>query len=281
MSSIQAPLDSEKSTKPLKCHEWMTDLWKGLNAKSEAHDAYVETIQNKILGKTTGIRIQPRLRKKLSETKCTLTTLITNRPEVHRRTRAYQAKARKARESALAMISEDQTVDAELPKMPRLSNKSKPESWIKKILPVYRKYLTSDLVDSSIKPRLREIRQILWSYRQAGKGLRKVIAGLNRPSQSDLQCLSTEVAVMLSVTSKIAKFTQLLDGSLVGASFRPRVVEIVRTLKSYQDNKFVIEANVNLLGQFEKEVQDHLEMRAQADTLLSYASDANDSDSKS
>lgn len=279
MSSIQAPLDSEKSTKPLKCHEWMNDLWEGLNAKSEAHDAYVETIQNKILGKNTGICIQPRLREKLSETKCTITTLI-NRPKGHRRTQAYQAKARKARESGLAMISEDQTVDAELPKMPRLSDKSKLESWIKKTIPVYRKYLTSDLVDSSIKPRLREIRQCLWSYRKAGKGLGKVIAGLNRPSQSDLQYLSTEVAVMLSVTSKIAKFTQLLHGSLVRASFRPRMFEIVRTLKSYQDNNFQIEADTNFLGRFEKEVQDHLEMRAQANTLLSYASDADDSDSE-
>lgn len=277
MSSIQAPLDSEKSTKPLKCHKWMNDLWKDLNAKSEAHDAYVESTQNKILGKNTGIHIQPRLRERLSGPRCTLTRLLTDRPKVNRHTRAYLAKARKVRKRVLAMISEDQTVDAELPKMPQLSDKSKPESWIKKSLPVYRKYLNSGLVDSSIKPRIRRIRQSLWSYRKARKGLRKVVAGMHRPSRSDLQCLSSEVAGMLSISLKIAKFTQLLDESLVGASFRPRVVEIIRILKWYQDNNFPSGANTNLLGQFEKEVQDHLEMRAQADAFLSYASDADDS----
>ena len=281
MPSIQAPLDSEKPTKPLKCHEWMDDLWKGLNATSEAHDAHVDMIQKKILDKKTGGRIQPRLRDRLSETRCTLTRLLTSRAKLHRRTRAYQAKARKARKSALAMISEDQVGDVDLPKMPRLSDKSKTGSWIKITLPIYRAYLTSDLVDNSIKPRLREIRQSLWSYRKAGKGIRKVIAGLNRPDHSDLQCLSTEVAVMLSITTKITKFTQLLDGSLVCASFRPRMVEIIRILKSYQEKDFLIGANIHLLGQFEKEVQDHLETRAHADKLLSFASDADGADSKS
>lgn len=45
---------------PVKCQQWMNDLWMSLNSRSEAHDTYINSTQAQILGKKTG-RIQPKL----------------------------------------------------------------------------------------------------------------------------------------------------------------------------------------------------------------------------
>lgn len=147
----------------------MNDLWISLDARSEAHDTYINSTQAQILGKKTG-RIQPKLRQKL-EKKCSLSRLLGNRPALHRRTRAIQEKAIKVRRNAPATIREDSAFNPGPPKMPRLSEKRTFESWIKESLQVYARYIGSDLVDASIKPRTRKIRQSLWSYSKTGEGI--------------------------------------------------------------------------------------------------------------
>lgn len=279
MPSSQAPLESKPPTKPqLKCQQWMSNLKKDLNAKAEAQDRYKNTIRTKIIGEQAG-RIQQKLRKKLSHETCTLARLVENRSGLHRRTVAYMKRAMKVRKNALATISEvhreAHRVNTDVPKMPRLSEKKDLASWIKESLKIYGKYIASDLVDASIKPRLKRVRQCLWSYRKTGKGVGMVIAeGGSRPSRSDLQCLSTEVAVMLTITTKMAKYKQLLDGSGVDPGFRPRVVEIIGILKSYQENNFRIGLNITTLSQFEKEIQNHLKTRAQGESLPENASES-------
>ena len=70
-------------------------------------------------------------------------------------------------------------------------------------------------------------RKILFSSSSFSRGeeIGMVIANGSKPSRSDFQCLSTEVAVMLAITSKITKYTQPLKGPLVDASFRPRMIK--------------------------------------------------------
>lgn len=270
--SAHTPVKSERSTElPLKCQQWMNELWKKLKAKSEARDEHMNTIRHKILGKRTD-RIQSKLREKLATKKCSLAKLLENRPRLNKRTRALQEKAIKARQNALPTIREDPTINPELPKMPRLSEKRKLASWVKKSLPIYGTFIASDLVDASIKRRMKKIRQSLWSYRKAGKGSGMDIAKGNRPDRSDLQCLSTEVAVMMEISSRITRYTQMLDESIIGASFRPRLVKIIGSLKSYQEGNFVIGRDVTILNRFEKEVQDHQKTREQGESLLAYAS---------
>lgn len=231
--SVHAPVQSERSTKlPPKCQQWMDELWMNLKAKSEAQDEHINSTRHKILGQRTG-RIQSKLREKLATKKCSLARLLENRPGLHKRNRALQEKAIKVRQNALPTIREDSTIKPELPKMPRLSEKRKLASWVKESLHIYGTFIASDLVDTSIKRRLKKIRQSLWSYRKTGKGSGMDIAKGNRPDRSDLQCLSTEVAVMMAISSKITRYTQILDGPHVGASFRPRLVEIIGCLKSY------------------------------------------------
>lgn len=74
-----------------------------------------------------------------------------------------------------------------------------------------------------------------------------IAGGQHGPGRSDFHSLSIEVAAMLAITSKVAKYRQLLDTFLVGSSFRPRMVEMIGILKSYQEKIFPI------LSQFEKE----------------------------
>lgn len=50
---------------------------------------------------------------------------------------------------------------------PRRS-KRKIASWVRESLQAYGKFIASDLVDASIKPRIRKIRKSLWSYRDWG-----------------------------------------------------------------------------------------------------------------
>ncbi|MCJ1267064.1 hypothetical protein MMC22_006949 [Lobaria immixta] len=260
-SSIQTALKIKPSTeRPLKCQEWMNDLWKNLNATSKAHDSYTNTTQAKILGKHSS-RMQWNLRVKLAEKKSSLDTLVGKRAGLHRRTRVYKERAIKVRKNALATIPEDLTTNPEIPKLPRLSEKNKLTTWVKESLHVYGKYLASHLVDASIKPRIKKIRRCLWWYLKTGKGIGMVIAKGNVPSRSDLQNLNIEIAVMLAITSKITRYTQILDESLIEASFRPRVVEIVGILKSYQEKDFRVGLNTTALKQFEKEIQDHLKTR--------------------
>lgn len=263
MSSTQSPLKSKPSTKlPLKCQQWMNDLWKDLNAKAEAGDRHINKTHTKVLGKHTG-RIQRKLREKLSEKACSLTRLVENRPGLRRRAVVYKERAIKVRTKALDTISEEEhTINPKLPKMPRLSEKKSLRSWVKETIQVYGQYIVSDSVDASIKPRIKQIRQSLWSYRETGKGIGKMIAkGRHGPSRSDCQCFSTEVAVMLGITSKITKYQQLLDRSLIDVSFRPRVLEIVGTLKSCKENEFLNGLDMTIFNQFEKEIQDHLKAR--------------------
>lgn len=272
--SIQTALESNPSTDlPLKCHQWMNDLWKNLNATSKAHDSYTNTTQAKILGKHSS-RMQRDLRQKLAERRCSLNISVGNRAGLHRRTRAYMERAIKVRKNALATIPEDLTTNPEIPKMPRLSEKNKVATWVKESLRVYGKYLASHLVDASIKPRIKKIRQCLWSFLKTGKGIGMVIAKGDVPSRSDLQNLNTEIAVMLAITSKIARYTQILDGSLIDASFRPRVVEIIGILKSYQEKEFRVGLNTTSLKEFEREIQDHLKTRVQVENLPSQASES-------
>lgn len=240
----------------------MNDLWKDLNAKAEAGDRHTNTTHTKVLGKHTG-RIQRKLREKLSEKTCSLTRLVANRPGLRRRAVVYNEKAIKVRTNALDTIPEEDTINPKLPKMPRLSDKKSLRSWVKETIQVYGQYIVSDSVDASIKPRIKQIRQSLWSYRETRKGIGKIIAkGRHGPSRSDCQCFSTEVAVMLGITSKITKYQQLLDGSLIDVSFGPRLLEIVGTLKSYKQNEFLIGLDMTIFNQFEKEIQDHLKARA-------------------
>lgn len=90
------------------------------------------------------------------------------------------------------------------------------------------------------------------------------------PGVLSLQCFNIEVAVMLAVTSKITQSTHLLEQGLVGASFRPRLFEIVGILRSFQTNGFRIGPHITVLSKFEKEIQDHLKTGKE---LLAYASE--------
>lgn len=252
----------------------MNDLWRDLNDKSEARDTRINTIRTTTLARHTG-RIQPKLQKKLSKQKCTLARLLLNRPGKCRRASAYKEKAGKVIENTLTTILEDRPASPELPKMPPLSSKTRFTSWIKKSIQVCGKYIASDLVDASIKARFKKIRQRLWSCRKTGEGVGMVVAGGHGPSRSDLQSLSLEVTVMLFIESSIANYTQILEGSLVGATFRPRVVEIVGILNSYKENQFQLGAlQINTLSQFDKEIQEQSMIQAQAESLLAYASES-------
>lgn len=125
----------------------MSDLWNKLHANSKGHEKYTNSTQFEIVGKHTG-HIQPYLLENLSEKTCTIARLVENCP--HQRARAYKKKAIKMDTIALPTISEDHTVISGLPSMPRLSEKGKPEPWIKESLQVYEMFITSDLVDASI-----------------------------------------------------------------------------------------------------------------------------------
>lgn len=92
--------------------------------------------------------------------------------------------------------------------------------------------------------------------------------------------MTTQSVALTEITTKIAKCIQLLDGSLVNDSFRPRMVEIIRILKSYYakgsragwGGLFQIGLQIAIFRQFKKEIQDHLKIRAQGENLLAYAS---------
>lgn len=258
-SDTQAPIQSKSYPKlPLKCQEWMSDLWKDLSAKAEAGDTFTNTIHTKVLGKHTG-RIQRKLKEKLSVNTCTLARLAENRPGFRRPSTAYKEKATKVRTDALATISEDHTTSPRLPKMPRLPEKKKLAPWVDETIKAYGEYVASDSVDVSIKPRIKEIRQYLWLYRETRRRVGKLfVEGKHGPSRSHLECWSTEVAIMLSVTSNITKYTRFLEESLIKAYFRPRMFQIVGMLKSFHENGFRIPDIVAILGRLEVEVRDHM-----------------------
>ena len=263
---IQRPLEGKSSTAstelPPKCQKWMHELWMNLNAKFEAHNTYTDMTRSEILGKHTG-RIQRKLREKLAEKKSSLTMLVEYCPRMYRRDRAYRERVMRLRKKPLAMVPEDSAAEPKIPKMPRLSKTGPLGSWVKESLQVYGTYIASDSVDGSIKPRLMKIRRCLRLYFRTGKAIGIATANGNRPNRSDLQSLSTEVAVMLAITSKINVYTQILDDPSIDASFRPRVVEVVGMLKSYQKSNFRIGLDSTLLSQFENELQDLRKARAQ------------------
>lgn len=78
-----------------------------------------------------------------------------------------------------------------------------------------------------------------------------IVEGQHGPGRSDFHYLSLEVAAMLEITPKVTKYRQLLDTSLVGSSFRPRMVEIIGILKFYQEKTFLTGPDFTILGQFE------------------------------
>lgn len=263
---IQTPPGSQPSIgAPLECQQWMSDLRLGLKANSIAHYTFISKTRARILLKHTG-RIQPNLQANLMEKLCSLAREQKSSRWYHRVGR-YKQRATNVKRRALPTIPEFGVLNPGIPKMPRLSEKRPLASWIKESLEVYRKYIASDLVDASIKPRIKRIRQCLWVYGKTGKGIGMAIAKGNKPSRSDLQSLSTEVAVMLTITSKITRYTQILDESAIDASFRPRVVEIIGILRSYQKRHFRSGLNIAILSQFEKEIQDHLKARSPAESI--------------
>lgn len=112
----------------------MSDLWTDLSARSEAHDEFVNSAHARIIGKHID-HLKPKLQVKLAGAaeKCCLsrlTRLVGNYSELHGGTRDYQESAMDVKKNALAtiaedQIAEDQTVEPELPKMPRLPEKRK------------------------------------------------------------------------------------------------------------------------------------------------------------
>ena len=250
--SAQGPQESQEATKTsFESEKWMNDFWSRLNADSNAQDNHSNAVQTTILSNQTG-RIQAPLQKRLQKKTCTFVSLLSRGPELHRRTRALQKQAQRVRQNPLVTIHEVDADSVELPKVIRLSEKSKIDQWVTKTLSVFGQLLASDAVDASIKPRLRKIRQSLWTYRTR-KGTR-----LNR---CDLQSLSTEAAMMLMVTSRIAKYKRLLDGNSIEAGFRPRVVDIIDILKSYQKDDFRVRPKPSFLSAFEEEIQDHMKVQ--------------------
>lgn len=137
MSSIQAPLENKPFAKlPLKCQEWMSDLWTDLSARSEAHDEFVNLVHARIIGKHID-HDQPKLQVKLAGAadQCSLTILEGNCSELYWRNRDYRESAMDVRKNALATIAEDRIaedqtakdhiVEPELQKMPCLPEKRK------------------------------------------------------------------------------------------------------------------------------------------------------------
>ncbi|MCJ1470438.1 hypothetical protein MMC07_009083 [Pseudocyphellaria aurata] len=248
----------------LTCHQWMRDLWDNLSARSTADDTRVNSINAKILGKR-GAPIQRKLHAKLSETTCTLACLVENRPMLHlnRRDMAYREREAKLKANTLPTIFEGKAGAPTIPKMTKLSDRKNLATWVGESVEVYGKLLSSDLVDASIKPRIREIRQSLWMYRGTRNGL-----GTKRRhalSRSNCQDLTMELSVMLGVTTQITKYTDLLGGKLIDANFRPRLLAIVDNLKSFKENHFLIGVDGRtILNNFEREVRTYLATRAQA-----------------
>lgn len=263
MSSVQAEIDSKPSAQgpqesqevtktSFESEKWMNDFWSRLNADSKAQDNHSNAVQTTILSNHTG-RIQASLQQKLQKKTCTFVNLLSRGPVLHRRTRALQKQAKRVKRNPLVTIREVDADTVEPPKVIRLSEKSKIDQWVTKTLSVFGQLLGSDAVDASIKPRLRQIRQSLWTYRTR-KGSR-----LNR---CDLQSLSTEAAMMLMVTSRIAKYKRLLDGDSIEASFRSRLVDIIDILKSYQKDDFRVRPKPTFLSAFENEIEDHMKVQA-------------------
>lgn len=265
MSSTQAQLENGPSVKlPLECHQWMSDLWADLRAGSQAHDEFVNSTHARIIREHID-HLQPELQVNLAAKKSSLAKLEGNSSGLHYRTRQYQKRVMKVKENPLATIAEDPspTVESELPTIPCLRDNRNRGSWIRQSL-------------ASIKQRARKIRQFLRSSRMTtGKRIGAVVAGRRRsgPSPAHLPSLSEEalVSVMLAFATKIDQYTRLLDGSIVDASFRPRVVEIVAILQSHRDNHPRLELEINTLCELDKEIQDHLKIHVQAQSLLAFA----------
>lgn len=247
----------------LDCHQWMDELWDDLSAQAEAYDDFVNATHATIVCEHID-KLEPELQVRLSTKKCTVAKLVGGCPELSRRTRHYQQRLLWVREDALPTIAEDEQVAAEqewLPKLTRLTDGRNLDSWIRKSVLAYGRYITSDVVDDAIKPRMRQMRQALWSYRPAG-----MTPGTRRrgPTRADLQSLGEECCVMLGATTKIVEYTRLLDGCGVDASFRPRVAEMVAFLEYHRDKEFRFELEADDLNRLDGEIQDHLRLHAQS-----------------
>lgn len=287
MSSTQVPLESNPSTKLLPCQEWMGDLGKRLKAKFEAADVDYNTSHTRILNNQTG-HIQRKLRERLPMRKNSLDQLVTNRPKLHisKHMKKYQTRRKKfwdnplptilEEDETLPEIPEESVVESRLPMMTHLSKKMNIASWVTESLQLYGEYIASDLVDRSVKQRIKKIRQCLWIYRQTGKTAMFGAKKGHVPSRSDLEGLNIQVSAMLAITTRIAKFTRLLDGTEVGPSFRPRVVNMITILRCYQASRFRARFDRSILDPFDKDLQDHIQIRARGEILLAAAGDTED-----
>lgn len=232
--SIQRPLEGEPSAKlQLRCHQWMYELWRNLRANLEAQDACINMAQTKILGEKIGY-IQPNLAKELARKRCNLARLLDNRPLLHRHHRALQEKAEKVKINALATIHEDPALNAE-----------DATTFVEE---------DTCIMGQGIAPGVREVpcRRLdqcfdqimheedatmsLVGSQDCGRNGMLTAKG-DRPISSDLKCLSAEAAVMLSITSNVTEYTRHLDGSLLDASLRPGLSELVGMLNSFQENQ--------------------------------------------
>lgn len=75
--------------------------------------------------------IQPKIREKLAEKKCSLIGLLEKRQKLFHHKRTLQNKVIEVRKNALTTICED--FNPKLPKMPGLSKKRKLASWVKSL----------------------------------------------------------------------------------------------------------------------------------------------------
>lgn len=269
--SIQHPLEGEPSAKlPLKCHQLMYELWMNLCANLEAQDACINMAKAKILGEKI-CHIQPKLAKHLARKKCSLARLLDNRPRSNHHRRAFQEKAEKVKKNALATIHEDPTLNVE-----DATTFAEENSCIKgqEIAPGAREVPRQrlDQCFNQITYEEDSTMSLVGSQDCGRNGM--LIAKGDRPIRSDLKCSSAEAAVMLSVTSNVTEYTLLLGGSLLDASLRPGLSELVGFLKSYQENQCQIGLCINTLRQFEKKIQDFQKTRAQGESSLACASES-------
>ena len=184
----------------LNCHLWMDELWDDLSAQTEAYDDFVNSTHATIVCEHID-KLEPELQVRQSTKKCTVAKLVGSYPGLSRQTRHYQQRLLWVREDALPTIAEDEQVAAEqerLPKLTGLADQRNLDLWIRKSVLAYGRYITSDVVDYAIKPRMRKIRQFLWSYRPTGtSGTRR-----RGPTRADLQSLGEEFGVMVTATTK-------------------------------------------------------------------------------
>ena len=283
----------------MNCKTWMANLRADLDTKSDNFRSCYQTLRTDVHQRHVG-RLQPEARDKMNQSALSLLDVVEARMGYNLDAEKHNGVIGHMRIHGPTTIEEEDAALAKCrPDLQGIRRNSGSlefvASWEKKEV-VYRANISYDSADATIdrsEPRLSldiirlfgkgrldseqkqgssaKLREELEQKEPTRHGIQQILSEAPDDHKSKALKLDTCEPVLVRpilgagvdadlIASKIAEYEQLMVGSLVSTSFKRRIAEIIRVLKSCLQAKVEIGEDLSAtLGDLDSEVEDELE----------------------